>query len=203
MLRCATTNSMPCCCRRTCSYGLQVLLALEWDTNPTRDIEMRPHEGPSSPCARSAACLSFQCVAMRSAGSVLGAPGYFGLRFEWPLLTGFSTGHQFGRLFFLCWQTAAASMAEERKATLSQEDSTDIEGEEASMQRPWRLSSRQTQARPVCLQTAGRGAGPAGPTMWFHWAWPPGRWQGLAGFSAPPTTAARATDPQPQHGRQC
>ena len=119
MLRCATTNSMPCCCRRTCSYGLQVLLALEWDTNPTRDIEMRPHEGPSSPCARSAACLSFQCVAMRSAGSVLGAPGYFGLRFEWPLLTGFSTGHQFGRLFFLCWQTAAASMAEERKAVLS------------------------------------------------------------------------------------
>ena len=119
VLRCATTNSMPCCCRRTCSYGLQVLLALEWDTNPTRDIEMRPHEGPSSPCARSAACLSFQCVAMRSAGSVLGAPGYFGLRFEWPLLTGFSTGHQFGRLFFLCWQTAAASMAEERKAVLS------------------------------------------------------------------------------------
>ena len=54
-----TTNSMPCCCRRTCSYGLQVLLALEWDTNPTRDIEMRPQEGPSSPCARSAAALSF------------------------------------------------------------------------------------------------------------------------------------------------
>ena len=119
MLRCATSNSSPCCCRRACSYRLVVLLALEWDTNPTRDIEMRPHEGPSSPCARSAACLSFQCVAMRSAGSVLGAPGYFGLRFEWPLLTGFSTGHQFGRLFFLCWQTAAASMAEERKAVLS------------------------------------------------------------------------------------
>ena len=62
MLRCATSNSSPCCCRRACSYRLVVLLALEWDTNPTRDIELRPQEGPYSPCSRSAAALSFWCV---------------------------------------------------------------------------------------------------------------------------------------------
>ena len=62
MLRCATSNSSPCCCRRACSYRLLVLPALELDTNPTRNIRYLPQVGPSSPFSRSAAALSFWCV---------------------------------------------------------------------------------------------------------------------------------------------
>ena len=47
------------------------------------------------------ALISFSVCRAEKRGVVVGAPVHFILRFECPSVAGFSTGHQFARLFFL------------------------------------------------------------------------------------------------------
>ena len=63
--------------------------------------------------------LSFSVCRAEKRGFGLGAPAHFNPRFECPSVAGFSTGHQFARLFFLRCQTAAISTGGARKDRLT------------------------------------------------------------------------------------